>query len=156
MGLFCSSAGCAYLPWLFACQISIKASSTGLRSPSSTRPTMVIRSPEIPGPARSAFFNLVRPMEKYGPTVCDVVACRLISFPSVRVRLFPGSGFASSQDDVKSKAKGVHRDRGFPIKNGDETIARLFIGGAIEDGIVGNQRITGKIHLRDETRREGW
>ena len=61
----------------------------------------------------------------------------------------PREGIAPGEDDVEFVAKGVIADGGVPVELGDEAVARRFIGDAIEYRIVREQRVAGKIHLRD-------
>jgi hypothetical protein len=67
----------------------------------------------------------------------------------------PGSSHAAAENDVELEAQGLFRFRGFPVEFGDQAIAGVLIGDAIEDGIEGQQRIAGEIHLRDQARGEG-
>src|SRR5215469_10941140 len=136
------SSGCAYLPAEFACQTSNIASGTPWPSASITRPSMTTRWPETLGPTRLSLYSHSRPIRKKGPTVCHVVAWKLIS-------RFPGRGVAAADDDVELVAHGFLRNGGMPIELGDQAVAGPFVGDTIKNGIVGKQRIAGKIHLRD-------
>jgi len=49
----------------------------------------------------------------------------------------------------------LHGNGGFPIENGDEAVAGVFVGGAIENGVVGKKGIAGEIHLGYQARGEG-
>src|SRR5712692_567718 len=126
------------------------ASGTPTPSPSSTRPEIVTCSPETPGLARVSFLSRVSPVEKKGPTVCDVVACGLISLASMRARIFPRSRVAPCEDDVELIAKGLLGDGAFPIENRDQSAARFFIRRTIENWVEGKKRVARKIHLRDK------
>src|SRR5215469_1611391 len=67
----------------------------------------------------------------------------------------PGSGQAAAENNVELIAKRLLRFGGLPIELRDQASAGLFIGRAIENRIKTEQRIAGKIHLRDEARGEG-
>src|SRR6516164_2471145 len=144
----CVSSGCAYLPWAFACQSSSIASGTPCPSASSTRPLISTRSPETPGPARLSTKSRSRPMRKKGPTVCEVVACRLMSF-------LPRRGVTPAQDNVEPVPKGMFRHSGFPVEHGDEPVACFFVRRAVEDGVKRQKRVAGKIHLGDQSGDKG-
>src|SRR5215471_3483121 len=73
------------------------------------------------------------------------------SFSLMRM-IFHRCGVASPQNDVEPVAQGMKRNRGFPVEEGDKAVARLFVSGAVEDRVEGNQRITGEIHLGDQSR----
>src|ERR1700722_9616616 len=70
------------------------------------------------------------------------------------VVLLEWSRVAAAHHDVELIAERVERHRRFQIEKRNQTIARTFVGGAIEDGIVDHERITGKIHLADQARGE--
>src|SRR4029077_991690 len=123
------------------------ASGTGWPSPSSTLPSIVKRSPDIPGPASLSVRRRSNPMLKKGPTVCEVVA-------GVFALIFHGGGVAASENDVELIAERRFRNRSFPVEKGNHAFARFFIGDAVEYGIERKQGITGEIHLRNEARRE--
>ena len=53
-------------------------------------------------------------------------------------------------------AERVFRRSLLPIEGGDQSAARAFVGGAVENRIERQQRIAGKIHLGDKPRHEGW
>ena len=70
------------------------------------------------------------------------------------VVLFERSCVAAAHHDVELIAERVERHRRLHIEERDEAIAGAFVGGAVEDRIVGHQRIAGEIHLRDQARGE--
>ena len=70
------------------------------------------------------------------------------------VVVFEWSCVATAHHDVELIAERLQRHRCLPIEERDEAIARAFIGGAVEDRIVGHQRIAGEVHLRDQARGE--
>src|SRR5258708_6890177 len=88
-------------------------------------------------------------MLKNGPTVCEVVA-------GIGTSTLHRSGVAASQDDAELVAERRFRNRGFPVEMRNQAAARFFVGGAVEYWIKREQSIAGKVHLRDEARREGW
>src|ERR1700720_1145639 len=61
---------------------------------------------------------------------------------------------APAQNDVKSVAEGLQRNRSVPIKLRDQPIARGFVRSAVKDWIEGNQRIAREKHLCDKPRGE--
>src|SRR5258708_33948860 len=76
------SCGSEKRPCASACQISSMQSAIGAPSPSNTRPSTRMRSPDVSGVTRlllNASFQSYLPFEvspyaKYGPTVCDGVS----------------------------------------------------------------------------------
>src|SRR5271170_1418873 len=65
-------------------------------------------------------------------------------------------GFASPQDEIKTVAQRVIRHGSFPIERGDQSVAGFFIRRAVKYWIKRHQRITGKVHLRHQTRGKRW
>src|SRR5580704_12615392 len=63
---------------------------------------------------------------------------------------------ASVKNNVEPEPQRFRWNCRPPIKNRNESVARLLIFRAIENGIEGNQRIARKIHLRHKARRERW
>src|SRR5258707_15837133 len=61
---------------------------------------------------------------------------------------------ASTQNDVKSVAERLQRNRSVPVKLRDQPIARGFVRSAVKDWIEGNQRIAREKHLCDKPRGE--
>ena len=64
---------------------------------------------------------------------------------------FPRESVPSDEHEIELVAEGVIADSGVPVELRDQAVARGFIADAIENGIVRQQRVAGKIHLRDET-----
>src|SRR5215813_7134929 len=62
---------------------------------------------------------------------------------------------APAQNDVELIAKRPLRLGGGEIKFGNQPLPRPFVWNRLEDGIVSEERIAGKIHLRDQPRGEG-
>src|SRR5713226_1100819 len=108
---------------------------------------MVILSPETPAPAKSVFPSRASPIVKKGPTVCDVVAWNFIS--SLRRR-----SLAAVKNNVEAVPQRLIGNRAPPIKCRSQPVASLLIRSAIENWIVGNQRVSRKIHLRNQPRGE--
>src|SRR5580692_3114831 len=123
------------------------ASGTGASSPSSTRKASTTRSPSACGPAmqRTEQFSVVRPKEKKGPTVCEGVGPKLILS-------LERSSLGAPQNNVELIAQRPLRLCGFQIELADHTLPRLFIRNGLIDRIKREQRIAGKIHLRDQAR----
>src|SRR6202044_2079273 len=115
------------------------ASGTGWPSPSSTRPSMLTRSPETLESTRSCLIDRHMPMEKKGPIVCDVVAELTLALH--------GRGFAPAHYNVEPIAECLRRNCGLPVENRNQPIARAFIRRAIENRIERKERVTGEIHL---------
>src|SRR5262249_61006376 len=90
---------------------------------------------------------LSKPMAKQGPTVCDVVVCKL-------TLILHGRGFAPIENDVKTVAQRLQLNRGFLIEYGNQPVTSLLVRRAIKNRIKRNQRVAGEKHLRDEARRE--
>src|SRR5712691_1316172 len=144
---FCWSAGCAYLPCEFACQISTSPSLTPTPSPSSSRPSIATRSPLTPRAAMSRVVSQSSPMWRYGPTVWLPLAYRLMSALHRR-------GIAAAQHDVEAVGKCPFRNGVLPVEHRDQATARFLVGDRVVHRVVLQQRVSRKIHLRDHTREE--
>src|SRR5690348_867248 len=147
--LACVSSGWSYRPAALACQISTSASGSGALSPSRTRPSMRILSPKaLPPPVRSPHSGWSRPKRKKGPAVCDAVGMSRMS-DAGRCR------GATAQHDVEAITQRPFGDAEARLVAGDQPLARLGIGDAVEDGVVFQERVAGEEHLRDEPGGEG-
>src|SRR5258706_7879186 len=142
-GFSCASSGCEYLPCALACHVSTIASLTGLPSASSTRPRIVTRSPPTPGDATSAICVCSKLIAPNGPNVCDAVNNRLMS-------LLHGRGVAAAQDNVEPVRNRMVGHRMFPVELADQALACALVGHARIHRVVSQQRVTRKIHLRNE------
>src|SRR5467141_2789618 len=144
---FCWSAGCAYLPCEFACQISTRPSLTPMPSPSSSRPSIATRSPLAPRAAMLRVVSQSSPMWRYGPTVWLPLAYRLMSARHRR-------GNAATQHDVEAVRQRPFRNGVLPVEHRDQANARFLVGDRVVHRVVLQQRVSRKIHLRDHTREE--
>jgi hypothetical protein len=63
-------------------------------------------------------------------------------------------GFAAAQHDVELIAQSPIWLRVREIEFGDKTLPAFLVRDGLQDGIEGQQRIAGEIHLRDQTRAE--
>src|SRR5438105_6174257 len=144
-GFFWWSSGCAYLPCEFACQISTRPSLTPTPSPSSSRPSIATRSPLAPRAAMSRVVSQSSPMWRYGPTVWLPLAYRLMSALHRR-------GVAAAQHDVEAIGESPLRNGVRPVKHRDQANARFVLGDRVVHRVVLEQRVSRKIHLRDQPR----
>src|SRR4051812_38189732 len=94
------------------------------------RPSIETGSPVTSGPIRLSVTSHVRPICRYGPTVCDAVVRRLIAvspgFPrsSCLGQIAVHRRFvATSQHDVETVAERLLGDRRFPVERADEALA---------------------------------
>src|SRR5579864_7052336 len=69
-------------------------------------------------------------------------------------RLLHGSGFAATQNDIEAIAERVFGNGVLPIEGRYQARAGFLVRDAIEDGVERKQRISGKIHLRDQAREQ--
>src|SRR4029077_9821847 len=63
-------------------------------------------------------------------------------------------GQASAKNEVEMKSERMAGDGGVPVKMGDQAMARVLVRNALENGIKRKQRISGKIHLGDQARKQ--
>src|SRR6267143_2020141 len=145
---FCWSAGCAYLPCEFACQISTRPSLTPMPSPSSSRPSIATRSPLAPRAAMLRVVSQSSPMWRYGPTVWLPLAYRLMLTPRRR-------GIAATQHDVEAVGERPFRNGVLPVERRDQANTRFPVGDRVVHRVVLQQRVSRKIHLGDHAREEG-
>src|SRR5437868_11589941 len=66
-----------------------------------------------------------------------------------------GSLVAATEHDVELVGERVFGNRVLPIERRDEPLARLFVLDAHEHRVVFEQRIAGKVHLRDKLLYQG-
>src|SRR5689334_6018997 len=119
-GFSWKSSGCAYLPWEFACHVSISASFTGLPSPSTTRPCSVMRSPLTLGGATSVTVPAVNPIDKNGPAVCDGVLI-------VPMSAHHGRRVPAPQHNVEAIRDREFRHGVIPIERRDQPFASTLV-----------------------------
>src|ERR1700676_573087 len=65
-----------------------------------------------------------------------------------------GRSQTAAENDVKVISQRLTGHRGVPVKKRDQAIARVLVGNAVENGIERQQRISRKIHLRDQAREQ--
>src|SRR2546427_10044945 len=65
-----------------------------------------------------------------------------------------GRGLAAAENDVEAIAERMARDGGFPIEKRDQAVSRVLVRDAVENGVEWQQRISRKIHLRDQARQQ--
>src|SRR5215831_19302213 len=88
------------------------------------------------------------PMAKNGPTVCDAVARKLMSW-------LPRRRLLAAKDDVEAIAEGPAVLGQLPVERRHQAIARLAVGDARPDRIELEERVALEVHLRDHARGEG-
>src|SRR5262245_20330679 len=125
------------------------ASGTGAPSPSTTRPSMTMRSPCAPAAVRSLHSGRSSPSEKNGPTVCDGVGINLSAMARASGR-FERRRAPAAEHHVPAVAERPFRLAEPGVVLRDQSLARLGIGGALEDRVVGEERVAREIHLRIE------
>src|SRR2546427_755774 len=69
-------------------------------------------------------------------------------------RDFHGRGLAAAENDVKAIAERMAWYGGFPIEKRDQAVSRVLVRDAVENGVEWQQRISRKIHLRDQARQQ--
>src|SRR5689334_22890803 len=96
---------------------------------------------------RSFHSGRSSPSEKNGPTVCDGVG---ISLPAMATasRRVERRRMPAAQHHVPAIAERPFRLTELGVVLRDEPLARLRIGGALEDRVIRQERIARKIHLR--------
>src|SRR5580658_236788 len=102
------------------------ASGTVTPCPSSTVQISFTRSPFTSGPAmRGAERGPVRPIWKYGPTVCEASGTRSSFF--FLLFAFKGSRLGSTEHNIKFESKGPIGLRQVDLEFRDQALARLLV-----------------------------
>ena len=65
-----------------------------------------------------------------------------------------GRSQTAAENDVKVISQSMTGHRGVPVEERDQARARVFIGNAVKNRIERQQRISRKIHLRDQAREQ--
>src|SRR5690349_3946757 len=107
-----------------------------------TRPSIAMRSPFGFCAVRSLHSGRASPIWKNGPTVCDGVG---ISFAAISAGL-DRCRRAAAQHDVPVIAERPFGLAQIRIVIADQALARVLVGGALVDRIVGEERVTGEVH----------
>src|ERR1700730_5064763 len=64
------------------------------------------------------------------------------------------SGQAAAENEIEPIPKGMAGHCGLPVEKRDQAIARALVRDTVKNGISRQQRISGKIHLRDQAREQ--
>src|SRR5262245_7618458 len=117
------------------------------------RPRTVTISAPAGSFAGSKLFGIFghKPMEKNGPTVCDAVGAFSpeLEVPCAKL-FFHGRAFPPAQNNVEPISECKCRSRLLPIKRTNQPPLRRLIRKAIINRIEFKQRITRKVHLRNQ------
>src|SRR5579875_475363 len=146
-----------------ACQVSTSASGTGSPAPSSTRPAITI-APGAPSSTTNGPSGHGSPIAKNGPTVCDGVTpsgrtAGSLSRPSC-LAAAPLAGvlehglLPAAQHDVPLVAEGPLRLGQVEVEPGDHPLPGRRVRHRVEDRVLGEERVAGKVHLRHQPLRE--
>src|SRR5215831_531934 len=147
MGTFSRvSAGWAYRPATFACQISTSPSMTGSPAPSSRRPRILIARGSSSETSAEPIAPSRRPIERNGPAVCDGVRG---GAESLIVRLLEGRRLLPADDDVEPVSECPVRLRQLHVESRDRPLPGVLRDG-IENRVEREERVAGEVHLRDE------
>src|SRR5690242_3093510 len=125
-------------------------SGTGAPAPSRRRPRIAIARGSARGTTSATASPRSRPIERYGPTVCDgVSAGESVIVPILRRRGAP------ADDDVEAVAEGPVGLGQLEVEGAHEPRARGRVADRLEDRVELEQRIAREVHLRHEPLREG-
>ena len=123
------------------------ASGTGAPSPSNTRPSIVTRSPGTPGGASS---SAGQPGEAEGEERPHGLGRRGLEAHSLH-RAWPRGRPGRCRTGSRGRAPGPWP----PSRTRDQPLPRPLVRRAVEDRVVGEERVAREIHLRHQAGGEG-